>query len=377
MRIAIDCRWITIDTGGISRHTLNLVEQLSLIDENNQYFLLVDNQKTEEKITKRIHGGGNFQFIFTKYGTFSLMNQVLLPMMLERKNIQILHSPNFAIPFFGNFKKIITIHDLIPYIHPEWFPMSKKTLFFPVFKTILKQTIRRVDKIITNSLYSGRDIKQAFFCQEKVVSIYNGVESSFQPINQPLLLAKIKDKYNLSIPFILYVGRQDPSKNIVGLIKTLGQLRKKIPEISLVILGKKDERYFAPYLLLAEKFGLSDKIFFTGIIPDAELPLMYSLSSVFVFPSLYEGFGLPPLEAMACGCPVVCSNTSSLPEVVGDAGIMVDPNNVDELANAIHRVLMDSHLRKKMIEKGLERTKMFSWKKMAEETLKVYEEVLK
>ena len=187
-------------------------------------------------------------------------------------------------------------------------------------------------------------------------------------------MPEFKKKHDITFPFILYLGTLEPRKNLKSLILAYNEIKKKFPEYKLIIGGAKGWGYKNIFQII-DNLGIDKDIIFTGYIPEKDLPSLYNSAELFVYPSFYEGFGLPPLEAMACGTPVITSNTSSLPEVVGNAGIMVDPNNVNQLADAMYKVLTDDNLRRDMIKKGLKRAKMFSWKKTAKETLKVYEEV--
>ena len=202
--------------------------------------------------------------------------------------------------------------------------------------------------------------------------VYNGKNERFKPLNQKEV-AEVKQKYNLDFPFILFVGVLQPRKNIPTLIKAYYKLKKEGIKDKLVITGGKGWQYKEIFETV-ERLNLQKEVIFTGHIPDDDLPKLYNAADLFAFPSLYEGFGIPPLEAMACGIPVITSNTGSLPEVVGDAGIMVDPYDIDGLAKAMYEVLNNEGLKEEMVKKGLERAKMFSWKKCAKEVLDVYEE---
>ena len=181
-------------------------------------------------------------------------------------------------------------------------------------------------------------------------------------------------KYSITGSFILFVGNISPRKNILALLQAFNKLKKRGIKHKLVIAGKKDQRY-EQVLKTLNELNLGGEVIFTGYVPEEDLPKLYNAADLFVYPSLYEGFGLPILEAMACGTPVVASNVSSLPEVAGDAGLLVNPQDVDALTNAMYKVLTDDKLKESLIDKGLERAKFFSWEKTARETLEVYKEV--
>ncbi|MCK5534758.1 glycosyltransferase [bacterium] len=373
-RIAIDMRWIAVDTGGIRQYILNLVTNLSKVDIHNEYLLLVNNTNLKKEIKEKckLNTGKNFSFHLIPYSSTSWKNYIWLPVFLWWKKISVLHLPFFTIPFlsFGH-KTIINVYDLIPYLYPHLCPGKKTTKYYSFYRFIVALILKRADKIIACSKATFRDIIQAFpGFSKKTAMVYVGVGNEFYP----------RKEYNLSFSLpvkkrILYVGRQDPSKNITGLIYAFANLRKnKQMDCCLVIVGKKDPRYPDIYSLVKE-LNIEKEVIFTGYVSSSELPLFYNASDLFVFPSFYEGFGIPPLEAMACGVPVVSSKAASLPEVVGKAGIIVDPNDVDALTEAMYEVLSNNDLREKMIKQGLKQAKVFSWEKAAYQTRKIYEEV--
>jgi glycosyltransferase involved in cell wall biosynthesis len=288
------------------------------------------------------------------------------------KKVDIVHCIN-AEPIYlkpKNAKLINTIYDIIPYLFPETYTFSTSFRF----KCILPITLKISDKIIVISHHTKKDIIKHFkIPEDKIKVIHLAANENYKPLKENEI-NKVRKKYNLNYPFILYVGGLEPKKNIPTLLKALYKLKKQGIEHKLVITGEKRWKYKSIFETM-EKLNLQRDVIFTGYVPDEDLPALYNAADLFVYPSLYEGFGLPPLEAMQCGTPVITSNTSSLPEVVGDAGIMVNPYDVDELANEMYEVLTNDGLRDELSKKGLERAKLFSWKKCAEETLKVYEEV--
>jgi len=388
MKIAIDCRWITTDTGGIRNYTLNLVKNLLTVDKENEYFLIYDKEETKEVILEYIEQrrdcfvrlrrtrNDKLNFINVKYGPFSFKSQILLAFVLNNRKIDILHSTNFMIPiFFNRYKIIITVHDLIPYLFPQWCYRSKKAKVYPVYKKITEIILNKVDSIISDSQNTKKDIEKVFpECASKVDVVYLGVETEkFRKVDSLELVKALKKKLNLPEKgkILLYVGRQDPSKNLIGIIKAFNIVQSKNKDINLVIAGKKDTRYKEPYELV-EKLNLNNSVFFTGLLSNEDLVLLFNAADIFVFLSFYEGFGLPPLEAMACGLPVIVANTSSLPEVVGDAAIKVDPGNIEEIAWNIIELLGNSQLQETLRKKGFEQVRKFSWEKAAEETLKIY-----
>jgi glycosyltransferase involved in cell wall biosynthesis len=287
------------------------------------------------------------------------------------KDLDIFHNPSQVITAFKFSQKyIITIYDITPNLYPE----THTDIITFVHRYLLPKALKTSDKVITISHHTKNDIIKHFKIPEnKIKVIHLAANENYKPLNEKEII-NIKQKYNLNYSFILYVGTLEPRKNIPTLLKALYKLKKQGIKHKLAITGKKGWKYKSIFETI-EKLNLQKDVIFTGYVPDEDLPALYNAADLFVYPSLYEGFGLPPLEAMQCGTPVITSNTSSLPEVVGDAGIMVNPYDVDELANNMYGVLTNDGLREELSKKGLERAKLFSWKKCAEEHLKVYEEV--
>ena len=374
LHIAIDMRWITVDTGGIRQYILNLVENLSKIDTHNEYLLLIDKSDLRKEINERckLSYRKNFSFHSIPYDLTSWKNYIRLPVVLWRKKVAILHLPFSTIPLLSfGYRTVINVYDLIPYLYPHLCPRKKTTKYYLLYKVIFGLILKRADKIVACSKATCRDIEQAFpGFSKKTEMVYVGVGNEFYPRKECNLTYSLPKKKR-----ILYVGRQDPSKNIVGLIYAFANLQKnKQMDCCLVVVGKRDPRYPQIYNLVKE-LNIEKEVIFTGYISASELPLFYNAADLFVFPSFYEGFGIPPLEAMVCGVPVVSSNVASLPEVVGKAGIMVDPNDIDGLTGAMYEVLSNNVLKEKMIEEGIKQAKVFSWEKTAEQMCKIYEEM--
>jgi len=231
------------------------------------------------------------------------------------------------------------------------------------------------DQIIAISNSTKQDLIRYFQVpEEKITVTHLAADECFQPL--PFDKVQVfREKYGLDFPFILYVGTLEPRKNLPTLIKAFYYLKKKNIHHKLVIAGGKGWKY-DPIFQTISDLNLIKDIHFTGYVPKEDLPLLYNAADAFVYPSLYEGFGLPPLEAMACGCPVITSNTSSLPEVVGDAGIMINPCDYDKLAEAIDNIISDTDLKIQFSKMGQVRAAQFSWNKCAEETLKIYNDLI-
>jgi len=295
------------------------------------------------------------------------------PIELFIGKVDLFHSTNYILPPQRFGKSIITIHDLFFLIAPEY--ASKASV--KLFKDQIKKYALRANKIIVVSESTKRDVQRLLgIAPGKIAVIYEGAESGYRPLNKELALKEIKHKYKLEHRFILFVGTLEPRKNLTNLIQaySLFRNRRKDCRHKLVICGMKG--WSARDIFeTAERLKLKKEIIFTGYVPENDLPLFYNAADLFTFPSLYEGFGLPVLEAMACGTPVITSNTSSLPEIVGEAAIMINPTDVGALADAIDKVLGNESLRQEMRNKGLARTKLFSWEETTKATVRLYKEV--
>ena len=370
MKIGIMTNCIDRFYGGTTIYVYNLVKNLTRTDKGNEYYLIHQSAKDVDiyKLNREIviskfdipTGGGLIWQLFN------------LPLKLRKMDLDIVHDPAGVGPLLFNmpFKKVGTICDLSLLLFPETHRKSSvimhKLLFYPAVKNL--------DKVITISENSKRDIMEHLKVpEEKIRVIYVAADEQFKPLEEEDV-AEIKREYNLDFPFILSLSVLEPRKNLPILIKSFHKLKNQGLGHRLVIGGGKGWKYENIFRTV-EELGLDKEVIFLGCVPGEDLPKLYNAADLFVFPSLYEGFGLPPLEAMACGCPVITSNTSSLPEVVGDAGVMVDPYDVNGWAEAMDRVLLNKGLKQDMRERGLERAKMFSWEKTAKETLRVYEEV--
>jgi glycosyltransferase involved in cell wall biosynthesis len=346
MRIAIDCRWIFPKLSGIGQHTVSLIRGLSSVDRTNTYLFLKEP--------------------LVPYGIFSLRNQFRLSRMLRKLDVDVYHSTNFMIPVFMSrkIKVVITIHDLIPWKFPQYTPKAKKTKFLWVFKLLMRLAVRRADKIIVVSENTANDLRECLDVpSEKISVVYNGISDEFfGPV------ARVENKEN----YILFIGRADPYKNLIGLVKAYDILVKKYNiKNKLLVVGEKDLRYLSA-CDLAKELNLEGKVIFWGYADPKDIIEIYSKSCVLVMPSFYEGFGLPAAEAMACGVPVIVSNTPALKEVVGDGALIVDPKNIEEMAETIYKVISDKDFSRKMSEKGRECAKKFTIENMARGTVKVY-----
>ena len=298
-----------------------------------------------------------------------------IPPLLRHHNIDVYHGVcNFELPIRKMCRYVVTIHDLVPYFFPELVP--KKHLLF--FKFLIKRVAHTADLIITDSEHSKRDIVRYLKVPEgKIRVIYLGYDAKYRELHDRQVIQEVLLRYGIRQPYLLFVGVIEPKKNLERLVDAYVMLRKNTSwgkELQLVIAGGKG--WFSEQLYQkVRELELDKYIVFTGFVPDEDLPALYSGAELFVFPSIYEGFGLPVLEAMSCGTPVVTSNVSSLPEVAGNAGFLVDPYDSKAILQGIETVLSDTHRQEQMQQAGYLQARQFSWRKTAEETYNVYREV--
>lgn len=316
--------------------------------------------------------------------TVQLLGASLLPALMtigqveigwysKKRGLDLVHDTTGTAPLaLAPAKRIATIHDVFPLS----FPGHSTLLDTLIYHYWLPIAVKRVNAVITVSEQSKRDIKQhLYLAEEKITVIQSAACAHFRELREDEIYSALA-RVGVERPFILYVGSVEPRKNLLRLLDAYTQLREWSPKWRLVIVGARNYWKSSPVAQAVEQKGLQDCVTFTGYVPDEDLPALYNGADLFCFPSLYEGFGLPVLEAMACGTPVITSNTSSLPEVAGDAALLVDPYNVEEIATAMRRVLEDPALAQELRKKGLERAKQFTWEKTARETIAVYEKVL-
>lgn len=287
-------------------------------------------------------------------------------------HLDIVHTPSLCLfPKKPHKNYILTIHDIIFKIFPEY--CTSDVVNYA--NRYLSNNLNFADKIIAVSNATKNDLIQYFnVIESKITVIYEGASNIYKPLNKEEL-TEIIEKYKLSKPFILYIGTIEPRKNIPLIIHAFSRCIKKNYDIEFVIAGGLGWNYQIIFELI-DKLGLTNRIKLLGYVPEEDLPKLYNAARVFVFPSFYEGFGLPPLEAMQCGTPVITSNTSSLPEVVGKGGLMIKPDDVKGLTYLLERIFFDDDYYWKQKEYGLQRSKLFSWKKSANRTFEIYEEIL-
>ncbi len=367
MRVAIDAR--KLHDFGIGTYTRNLLRHLARIDRESEYVLLC--QRADLDIAAQL--GANFRTVLEPSPNYSLREQVHVPWVLHRERPDVFHVPHYVLPPAARCPAVVTIHDCIHLMFPQYLPNRAAYLYA---KTAMWFAARTSDRILTVSEASKRDITHFFGVPpEKIVVVYNAIDERFRAEPAEEDVARVRERYQLAHGFVLYVGNIKPHKNLVRLIEAFDLLRRRgFDELKLLIIG--DEISKLPALRRAvHSHKLHKHVRFLGYMPDETLAILYRLAALFVFPSLYEGFGLPPLEAMACGTPVVTSNVSSLPEVTGGAAVLVDPYEVESIVDGMQRVLTDPALAADLRAKGLARSREFSWSQSVARTREVYQEV--
>jgi glycosyltransferase involved in cell wall biosynthesis len=379
MRIVIDCRWIFPKLSGIGRHTRELVRALLGTRSGDEFILLFDNEEVRrrEHVLLALVSRTDASSIVAGYGPFSLNSTLDLPRALRRVGADVFHSTNFMRPLRRlPCASVTTIHDLIPYIAPHYIPKSRKTRLRPLYRWATRRAARLSDRIIAVSEHTKRDIVERLRVDAgRVAVVYNGLQPAFRPAEQGQA-PRIRERFGVKGALIVAAGRADPYKNLIALVRAVEKLVESArDDVCSLLIGEPDERY-TEVRDYVRKHDLDEHVRFTGYLEEDAFVSAYQEADVLVHPSLYEGFGFPPLEAMACGTPVVSSNRTSLPEVLGDAALLVDPDDVDQLAGAIARVLDDEALRRSLREKGLEQAKRYTWQRAAAQTLDVYREAV-
>ncbi len=367
MRIGIDARLVYYSRAGIGQYILRLVEALAKLDVGADQFVLLQSRKDHTKIVNR----PNFARRSLWTPSHHRLEQLFLPLELDRARLDLLHSPDFIPPFRRTGQSVITIHDLAFLLYPHFLTNEAARYYGQI-----DEAVRSTNHIIAVSESTRRDtISLLGVPEQKITVIYEAANPIYRQIDSDLARKFVSDAYDIDTDYILFVSTIEPRKNLPALLQAYRKLRDayKRPE-KLVLAGRRgwlSEEVFDTI----EKLNLSEHVRLLGRVPSEHLVYLYNAARVLVHPSFYEGFGLPPLEAMNCGIPTIVSNVSALPEVVGDASILIDPNDVDELMVAMWRVLTDEELRSGMVAKGLKRAEMFSWERSAQETLDVYRRV--
>jgi glycosyltransferase involved in cell wall biosynthesis len=363
MRIGINAQILTDGRTGVTRFARNVIRAISKVGTGHKFVIFGnrdDISVQEDNVT--IAPSNPWIDSSTKR---ILWEQIFLPRLAKSWNIDVMYYPDFAAPLLNRgIRSVVTFHDITPFTVPSTFNCIQGEYK----RLIMRNSSRYADKIITGSNSTKRAILEFLPIgnAEKICVVPYGIESSMEREEQADGQKKIRQRYRIKLPFILAVGALEARKNIVGLVRAFAQGKSKHhwPH-TLVLVGSPGYGYDDITKAVREE-KIEDSVAVTGYVHDEELRTLYTLADVFVYPSFYEGFGFPPLEAMKCGCPVIVSRTTSLPEIVGDAGIFIDPHHPEEIMKAINAVLYDRNLRTDLRQKGVKRSQLFTWEKTAQ-----------
>jgi glycosyltransferase involved in cell wall biosynthesis len=370
LRIGIDAHSVGTKLGGNESYAVNLIEALAQIDSANDYTIYVTTNEARDRFTNR---WSNFKVRSTLPHTPLIRIPLTLSAELRKRPIDVLHV-QFTAPPFCPCPVVVSIHDLSFEHLPETFKRRSRTQL----RLTVRYSARRAARILSLSEHTRRDIIETYGINaERVSAIPLAAAEHFAPVDDNRELQRVRHNYGIDGDYILCVGSIQPRKNLARLIRAYASLRgsftaDKLPK--LVLVGKCAWLYDETLRTL-DKAGVKDRVVLTGYVPESDLPALYSGALCFVYPSYFEGFGLPPLEAMKCGAPVIVGDRTSLPEVVGDAALTVDPFDVEAIAAAITRLINNSSLRRELSVRGQERARAFSWRETAQKTLSVYTEV--
>jgi glycosyltransferase involved in cell wall biosynthesis len=365
MKIAVMLRHYDQHEGGVKVYTHTIMPRLLRLGQEHEFLLLYKNRRRLGTFADF----PNVKEMVCPLPTRSLWDQVGVPWIAHKEKVDVIFNTKFAIPLFSRAKKVFVLHGSEMFVLPEAFPWLDRlyvTNVMPVY-------CRKADAFIAVSSAVARDaVEHAHVDPNKIVTVHYGFEHhAFRVIKEERVCKDVRDRYNLPNQFVLWVGQIDPRKNVPRLLRAFARIKDQVPH-HLVICGEKTPggKHDTDEI---DRLGIRDRVRFPGWVFHDDLPALYNLADLFVLPSLYEGFGIPLIEAMACGCPVITSKTASPPEVTKGAAILVDPLSVDDIAAGMLRVLLNPSLQKEMVEKGLRRAEEFSWDKCARSVLQVLE----
>jgi glycosyltransferase involved in cell wall biosynthesis len=367
VRIGIDAR--KLHDFGIGTYIRNLLRHLARLDSQTEFVILC---RPEDRNTLAAVGE-NFRPVPETSGNYSIAEQIKIPWALKREGVTLFHAPHYVLPPLVRCASVVTIHDCIHLMFPEYLP---NRMAFTYAKWSISHASKCATRVMTVSESSKRDILRFVDTEpDKIDVIYNAYDERFaiEPLEDHVV--RVRERYQLHDEFVLYAGNVKPHKNLERLIEAFHLVRARgLDRLKLVLTGDEISKYTA-LRRAVHQHQLHKYVRFLGFVPEETLAVMYRLAGVFVFPSLYEGFGLPPLEAMASGTPVVTSNVSSMPEVAGDAAVLVDPYDPRAIADGIYSVLTDEKLRREMVHKGIARAGQFSWEQSVRRVRQIYGEV--
>ena len=401
VRIGIDARFVGPAGTGLGKYTEKLIENLKKIDSQNQYFIFLRKENWDY-----LKLGKNFKKILADVPWYSLSEQVKLPKIFEKQSLDLLHVPHFNAPIFYKGLFIITIHDLIHHQFSESSVTTKNPLIFKIkrfgYRFVINYAIKNSQKILVPSNFVKNELIKTFGVNpQKITVTYEAAEEEYCDNQKPAFVPssgrretrnqKLLDEYHIKTPFIVYVGNAYPHKNLEKFLQafkilvhsskftvhsTKGSVNHQLStkNLKLILVCSRDV-FWQRLAKQVHDQKLNGRVIMTGYIPARELSVIFRQAKAYVFPSLSEGFGIPGLNAMAAGLPVVCSNIPTLKEVYKDAALYFNPHSPKDIAAKINQVLIDKKTRSDLVEKGREQVKKYSWQKMAKETLEAYQQI--
>ncbi len=377
-RIGFDGRYINDQYHGIGRYAFRLLEALVKLDPASTYIIFRGKAPNSRFDWQRLATRGKIEFRDGPWPLYWPQEQIVWPALLMRADLDLFHSPYFVAPLLKVYGRaplpvIITVHDLIFDRYPQYMP---RRITYPYYSWLMDKSIRRSNFIVVVSNATVRDLKAHYHTPEHCIQVIpEGVDPSFQPLDQKEMLNTIRQRYQLYHPFILNVGARRPHKNLSLLVEAFHEISQK-SEYEIIFAGPGDPRFPDSAKHMVNQYQLSHRIRFLDWVPEKDLPALYSMADMVVLPSLIEGFGLPALEAMACGTAVIAADNSSYPEVIGDAGLLVNPWSVRQLAEKMQHLIENPTQRQSLGNAGRRMAAKFSWEHSAEAILQVYEKVL-
>ncbi|NEW81810.1 MAG: glycosyltransferase family 4 protein [Mariniphaga sp.] len=363
---------------GMDMVALELIRNLQEIDHKNEYVVFIKPDIDDEVLKQT----SNFKIVKLKGGFYPLWEQFSLPAAARKEGCQLLHCTSNTAPVNTRIPLIVTLHDII-YMESNYVKILKgsgswyQKMGNIYRRLVIPKIVKKSSKIITVSHFEKNRIGQFFGIEgdKRLTAVYNGVSEHFKPITDNIELQRVKIKYNLPEHYFFFLGNTDPKKNTKGTLKAFSDFLKQTnSDLKLVMLDY-DRTELEKLLSETDDKSLINSIYLTGYVVNTDLPAIYSQCQVFLYPSLRESFGIPMLEAMACGVPVITSNTSSMPEVAGSAAFIIDPYKPAEITDALIQITSNPELRKQLIDKGLQQSAKFSWKAMAKDVLDIYEQI--
>jgi len=377
MNIGIDARMFGLKHAGIGRYVKNLINEISGVITKKSFTVTLFSDSEILSILKKKYDR-KFRYCRANFPHYSLKEQLFFPTTLYKSNLDLIHFPHFNIPLFYRGPFVVTIHDLIKNYSRGPQTTTRHPLLYQLkyygYRRVLKHAIEKSQLIFVPSQFVKNDILENYdISMDKIIVTYEGVDEKLK-ISKPKK-SQILDKYKIKKPYLLYVGSVYPHKNLNRLVRAIKIARQHHPHLTLVIVSARNV-FLQRLQKKINKEKAKDFIKLTGFISDADLVQLYRQAAAFVFPSLSEGFGLPPLEAMQNDCPVISSNASCLPEIYGQAALYFDPHQPQETAEQINRLLNNPALKKDLIKKGHKKARQYSWQKMAEKTIKGYENII-